>query len=80
MDQAKEMLEGLTGQGGGMLDAAKNAASGLVGNLDDVRDKAVEIGKKFAPDALDDKVEGMVDTAIDFIQEKFGKGTPDPKK
>ena len=40
---------------------------------DELKKKAVEVGKAIAPDSLDDKVEGMVDQAVDFLKDKLGK-------
>jgi len=63
--------------GDGILDKAKdliqNNAGDLLKNSDEVKKKATEVGKKIAPDSLDDKVEGAVDSAVDFLKDKLGK-------
>ena len=77
LDTAKEMLEGAMGQGGDLMDKAKDfigeKAGELLENADELKQKVVEVGKSITPDALDDKVEGMVDQAVDFLKDTFGK-------
>ena len=72
LDSAKEMLGD-----GNILDKAKDfigdKAGDLLENVDELKEKAVEIGKKITPDSLDDKVEGVVDQAIDMIKGIAGK-------
>ena len=48
-------------------------AADMLENADELKKKVVEVGKSIAPDSLDDKVEGMVDQAVDFLKDKFGK-------
>ena len=77
LDAAKEMLGGAMGQGGDLMDKAKEfigeKAGDLLENADELKKKVVEVGKSIAPDSLDDKVEGMVDQAVDFLKDTFGK-------
>ena len=77
LDAAKEMLGGAMGQGGDLIDKAKDfigeKAGDLLENADELKQKVVEVGKSIAPDSLDDKVEGMVDQAVDFLKDTFGK-------
>lgn len=77
LDAAKEMLDGVTGQGGDLMDKAKDfigdKAGDMLENADELKKKVVEMGKSIAPDSLDDKVEGMVDQAVDFLKGTFGK-------
>ncbi len=77
LDQAKEILSGKMGEAGGLVDQAKEFIAGkageLLGNADELKEKVVELGKSIAPDSLDDKVEGMVDQAMDFLKDTFGK-------
>lgn len=77
LDQAKEMLGGKLGGAGDLVEQAKEfiaeKAGGMLDNMDEVKKKAVEIGQRIAPDSLDDKVEGMVDQAIDVIKGALGK-------
>ena len=65
------------GQGGDLMDKAKEfigeKAGELLENADELKQKVVEVGKSITPDALDDKVEGMVDQAVDFLKDTFGK-------
>ena len=65
------------GEAGGLVDQAKEFVAGkageLLGNADELKEKVVELGKSIAPDSLDDKVEGMVDQAMDFLKDTFGK-------
>lgn len=72
LDSAKEMLGD-----GNIMDKAKEFVSGhaddILEHVEGMKDKAVEIGKKIAPDSLDDKVEGVVDQAIDMIKGMAGK-------
>ncbi len=63
---------------GGLMDQAKEfiqdkAGDFLEGDTKDLKEKATEIGKKIVPDALDDKVSGVVDSAVDFLKDTFGK-------
>ena len=77
LDSAKEMIGGAMGQGGDLRDKAKEfigeKAGDLLENADELKKKVVEVGKSIAPDSLDDKVEGMVDQAVDFLKDTFGK-------
>lgn len=61
----------------GLLDKAKdliqNNAGELLKNSDQVKKTVTEVGKKIAPDSLDDKVEGAVGSAVDFLKDKLGK-------
>ncbi len=76
LDSAKEMLQGAVGEGS-IVDKAKDfigdKAADMLENADELKKKVVEVGKSIAPDSLDDKVEGMVDQAVDFLKDKFGK-------
>jgi len=68
----------------GLLDQAKefiqDKADDLLKNSDEIKKKATEIGKKLTPDSLDDKVEGVVDSAVDFLKDTLGKkDTPEKK-
>ena len=60
-----------------LIDQAKDfiqdKAGDLLKNPEEIKKKATEIGKKITPDSLDDKVEGMVDQAVDFLKDTFGK-------
>ncbi len=73
LDAAKEML----GDTNGLMDKAKefigDKAGELLENADELKKKAVKVGKAIAPDSLDDKVEGAVDAAVDFLKDKLGK-------
>lgn len=77
LDAAKEMLGGAMGQGEGLMDKAKEfigeKAGDMLENADEIKKKVVEMGKSITPDSLDDKVEGMVDQAVDFLKDTFGK-------
>lgn len=77
LDQAKEILSGKMSEGSGLVEQAKDflsdKAGDLLSNADELKAKAVELGKSIAPDSLDDKVEGMVDQAVDFLKDTFGK-------
>ena len=77
LDSAKEMLGGALGQGGDIMDKAKDfigeKAGEMLENADELKKKAVEVGKSITPDSLDDKVEGVVDKAVDFLKDTFGK-------
>ena len=77
LDAAKEMLGGALGEGGNIMDKAKeligDKAGEMLENADELKKKVVEVGKSITPDALDDKVEGMVDQAVDFLKETLGK-------
>lgn len=61
----------------GLLDQAKeflqDKAGDLLKNTDELKKQATELGKKIAPDNLDDKVEGAVNAAVDFIKDKLDK-------
>lgn len=49
-------------------DFIKDKAGDLLGgDTTEIKKKATEIGKKITPDALDDKVEGVVDKAVDML-------------
>lgn len=77
LDSAKAMLGGAMGQGGDLMDKAKefigDKAADMLENADELKKKVVETAKSITPDSLDDKVEGMVDQAVDFLKDKFGK-------
>lgn len=77
LDAAKEMLDDKLGDASELMDKAKeflgDKTEDLLENADELKKKAVEIGKAIAPDSLDDKVEGVVDQALDFIKDKLGK-------
>lgn len=77
LDQAKEILSGKMNEGSGLVEQAKDflsdKAGDLLSNADELKAKVVELGKSIAPDSLDDKVEGMVDQAVDFLKDTFGK-------
>ncbi|MBP5560478.1 MAG: hypothetical protein J6X70_01555 [Muribaculaceae bacterium] len=61
----------------GLLDQAKdllqNQAGDLLKDPEKLKKEATDLGKKLTPDQYDDKVEGVVDSAIDFIKDKLGK-------
>lgn len=61
----------------GMLDQAKDfiqeKAGEILKNPEEIKKKATELGKKIAPDSLDDKVEGVVDSAVDFLTDHLTK-------
>lgn len=62
----------------GLLDQAKNflqdkAGDVLGGDTTELKKQITEVGKKIAPDSLDDKVEGAVDQALDFLKGTLGK-------
>ncbi|MBQ7691662.1 MAG: hypothetical protein IJT30_10810 [Muribaculaceae bacterium] len=77
LDAAREMLGDKLGGAGELMDKARemlgDKAEELLENADELKKKAVEIGQAIAPDSLDDKVEGVVDQAVDFLKEKLGK-------
>ena len=77
LDAAKEMLGDKLGGAGDLLGKAKDMlgdkAGDLLEHVDGLKEKAVEVGKKLAPDSLDDKVEEAVDKAVDFIKDTLGK-------
>ena len=52
---------------------AKDKAGDLLSNADELKAKAVELGKSIAPDSLDPKVEEVVDKAVDFLTDKLSK-------
>ena len=60
----------------GMLDQAKDfiqeKAGEILKNPEEIKKKATELGKKITPDSLDDKVEGVVDSA-DFLTDHLTK-------
>ena len=76
LDSAKEMLGEKMGGAGDLVDKAKEfigeKAGEMLANSDDLKKKVVEMGKAITPDSLDDKVEGMVDQAVDFLKDKLG--------
>ncbi len=76
MEQAKEMLQGKLGEGG-LMDQAKDLLQGkageLLGDPEELKKKMTDLGKKLAPDSLDDKVGDMVDKAVDFLKDTLGK-------
>ena len=61
----------------GMLDQAKDfiqeKAGEILKNPEEIKKKAPEMGKKITPDSLDDKVEGVVDSAVDFLTDHLTK-------
>ena len=62
----------------GLLDQAKEligdkAGEFLSGDNAELKEKVTEMIQKITPDSLDDKVPGVVDSAVDFITETFGK-------
>ena len=59
IDQAKDFIQDKAGE--------------LLKNPDEIKKKATEIGKSITPDSLDDKVEGVVDSAVDFLTDKLTK-------
>ena len=59
IDQAKDFIQDKAGE--------------LLKNPDEIKKKATEIGKSITPDSLDDKVEGIVDSAVDFLTDKLTK-------
>lgn len=83
LDSAKEMLQGAVGQGGDLMGKAKDfigdKAADLLENSDELKKKVVETAKSITPDSLDDKVEGMVDQAVDFLKGTFGKKDEEKK-
>ena len=45
----------------------------LSGDTTELKKQATEIGKKIVPDSLDDKVDDVVNSAVDFLKDTFGK-------
>ncbi len=82
LDSAKEMLSGAMGEGG-IIDKAKDfigdKAADMLENSEELKKKVVDTAKSITPDSLDDKVEGMVDQAVDFLKDKFGKKNEEKK-
>ena len=82
LDSAKEMLGGAMGEGG-IIDKAKDfigdKAADMLENSEELKKKVVDTAKSITPDSLDDKVEGMVDQAVDFLKDKFGKKNEEKK-
>lgn len=82
LDSAKEMLGGAMGEGG-IIDKAKDfigdKAADMLENSEELKKKVVDTAKSITPDSLDDKVEGMVDQAVDFLKDKFGKKDEEKK-
>ena len=74
LDSAKEMLGGAMGEGG-IIDKAAD----MLENSEELKKKVVDTAKSITPDSLDDKVEGMVDQAVDFLKDKFGKKDEEKK-
>lgn len=74
--KAKELFGDKVGDVNVLLEKAKafvgDKADDFVKNSDELKAKATEIGKKLTPDQFDDKVEGIVDSAVDFITDKLG--------
>ena len=63
---------------GGLLNQAtsfiKHQAGDLLsGDTTELKKQATEIGKKIVPDSLDDKVDDVVNSAVDFLKDTFGK-------
>lgn len=83
LDSAKEMLGGAMGQGGDLIDKAKDfigdKAADMLANSDELKKKVVDTAKAITPDSLDDKVEGMVDKAVDFLKDTLGKKDEEKK-
>ena len=77
LDAAKDFIGDKVGDAGELVDKAKDfigeKAGDLLENAEELKKKAVEVGKSITPDSLDDKVEGMVDKAVDFLKDTFGK-------
>ena len=64
---AEEKKEGLLDQAASFI---KDQAGDLLsGDTTDIKKQASEIGKKIMPDALDDKVDDVVNTAVDFLKD-----------
>ncbi len=59
IDQAKDFIQDKAGE--------------ILKNPEEIKKKAIEIGKSITPDSLDDKVEGVVDSAVDFLTDKLTK-------
>ena len=76
LDSAKEMLGDKLSDAGDLMDKAKEfigeKAGEMLANSEEIKKKVVEMGKAITPDSLDDKVEGMVDQAVDFLKDTFG--------
>ena len=76
LDSAKDMLGDKLSGAGNLVDKAKEfigeKAGDMLANSEEIKKKVVEMGKAITPDSLDDKVEGMVDQAVDFLKDKFG--------
>ena len=66
-----EEKKGLLDQALGLV--SEKAGEIFSGDTSDIKKQATEIGKKIAPDNLDDKVEGVVGSAVDFLKDTFGK-------
>ena len=66
LDQAKDLLDKT-----GAVDTAKSFLQDKE-KTDDLKKKATELGQKIAPDSLDDKVGGAVDSAFDFLKNALG--------
>ena len=72
------MAEEKKQEGGGLLDQATSfikdqAGDFLSGDTSELKKQASEICKKIMPDSLDDKVDDVVNTAVDFLKDTFGK-------
>lgn len=76
LDSAKDMLGDKLSGAGDLVDKAKEfigeKAGDMLANSEEIKKKVVEMGKAITPDSLDDKVEGMVDQAVDFLKDTFG--------
>ena len=82
LDSAKEMLGGAMGEGG-IIDKAKDfigdKAADMLENSEELKKKVVDTAKSITPDSLDDKDDGIVDQAVDFLKDKFGKKDEEKK-
>ena len=54
-------------------------AADMLANSDELKKKVVDTAKAITPDSLDDKVEGMVDKAVDFLKDTLGKKDEEKK-
>ncbi len=74
LDAARQALEG--GAVGNIIGKAQEMLQGgaadLLGDPEELKKKVTEIGKAITPDSLDDKVEQVVDAAVDLLSEKLG--------
>lgn len=66
LDQAKDLLNN-----SGIADSAKSFLADEKKTAD-IKKKATELGQKITPDSLDDKVGGVVDSAVDLLKNALG--------